>query len=49
MDIQLEKLELIKMIIETNNPIILRKIRDILTKEEKRKSSLSNKIKKDIK
>lgn len=49
MDIQLEKLELIKMIIETNNPIILRKIRDILTKEEKRKSSLSNKTKKDIK
>jgi len=49
MNIQLEKLELIKMIIETNNPIILRKIRDILTKEEKRKSSLSNKIKKDIK
>lgn len=49
MGIQLEKLELIKMIIETNNPIILRKIRDILTKEEKRKSSLSNKIKKDIK
>lgn len=49
MDIQLEKLELIKMIIETNNPIILRKIRDILTKEEKRKSALSNKIKKDIK
>ncbi|EJL66023.1 hypothetical protein [Flavobacterium sp. CF136] len=49
MGIQLEKLELIKMIIETNNPIILRKIRDILTKEEKRKSSSSNKIKKDIK
>ncbi|RKR09812.1 hypothetical protein C8C83_1462 [Flavobacterium sp. 90] len=32
MDIQLEKLEVAKLIMECNNPVILRKVREILEK-----------------
>jgi len=35
MDIQLEKLELIKMLADTENPAILKSIRKIFKKEEK--------------
>lgn len=35
MDIQLEKLELIKLLVETENPAILKSIRKILKKEQK--------------
>jgi len=49
MDIELEKIEIAKLIMECDNPIILRKVRDILEKGLNKKSSTSNKIKKDIK
>lgn len=35
MDIQLEKLELIKLLVETENPSVLKSIRKILKKEQK--------------
>jgi len=35
MDIQLEKLELIKLLAETENPVILKSIRKIFKKEQK--------------
>ncbi|GAA3725944.1 hypothetical protein GCM10022422_04090 [Flavobacterium ginsengisoli] len=35
MDIQLEKLELIKLLAETENPIIIKSIRKIFKKEQK--------------
>ncbi len=35
MDIQLEKLELMKLLLETNNPAVLEAIRNIFQKEEK--------------
>lgn len=35
MDIQLEKLELMKLLLETNNPTVLEAIRNIFQKEEK--------------
>jgi hypothetical protein len=35
MDIQLEKLELIKMLTEIENPAIIKSIKKILTKEKK--------------
>ncbi|KRD11033.1 hypothetical protein ASE21_04750 [Flavobacterium sp. Root901] len=35
MNIQLEKLELIKLLVETENPAILKSIRKILKKEHK--------------
>ena len=35
MDIQLEKLELIKMLTEIENPVIIKSIKKILTKEKK--------------
>lgn len=35
MDIRLEKLELMKMLIETENPSVLKAIRKIFQKEEK--------------
>jgi hypothetical protein len=49
MNIELEKSELMKKISDCNNPMILKQIRDVFTKYEKRKSSIINKIKKDIK
>ena len=35
MDIRLEKLELMKMLMETENPLVLQAIRKIFQKEEK--------------
>ena len=35
MDIQLEKLELIKLLLETENPSIIESIKDIFKKEKK--------------
>jgi len=49
MNIQLEKSKLMKLISDCNNPIVLKQIRNIFNKAEKRKSSLQNKIDKDIK
>ncbi|SDZ38590.1 hypothetical protein SAMN05444397_10642 [Flavobacterium aquidurense] len=49
MNIELEKIEVAKLIMECNNPIIIRKVREILEKGLNKKSSTPNKIKKDIK
>jgi hypothetical protein len=47
MDIELEKIEIAKLIMECDNPIILRKVRDILQKGLNK--NLLHKTKKDIK
>ncbi|MHC0444035.1 hypothetical protein ACWA1F_01410 [Flavobacterium sp. 3-218] len=49
MDIEAEKIEVAKLIMACDNPIILRKVRELLEKGLKKKASQSNKIKKDIK
>jgi len=49
MDINFEKLELIKMVIDINNPLVLKEMRQIFEESEKNKKSDPNKIKKDIK
>ena len=49
MNIELEKIEVAKMIMECNNLIIIRKVREILERGLNKKSSTPNKIKKDIK
>ncbi|WP_289664557.1 hypothetical protein [Flavobacterium panacagri] len=46
MDIELEKLEIEKWIMETDDPVMLRKVREIL---EKGLNKNSTEIKKDIK
>lgn len=49
MNIQLEKLELIKMLTEIENPAIIKSIKKILTKEKKDWwDDLTDKQKKDI-
>ncbi|CAA9198545.1 hypothetical protein FLA105534_02186 [Flavobacterium bizetiae] len=49
MGIKAEKIKVMKLIMECNNPIIIRKVREILEKGLNKKSSTPNKIKKDIK
>ena len=49
MDIELEKIEISKLIMECDNPIIIRKVREILEKGLKKNLQNPNKIKKDIK
>jgi hypothetical protein len=49
MGIKAEKIKVMKLIVECNNPIIIRKIREILENGLNKKSSRPNKIKKDIK
>lgn len=49
MDINLEKLKIKKWIMETDDPTMLRKVREILEKGINKNFQDPNKIKKDIK
>nr|WP_294782092.1 hypothetical protein [uncultured Flavobacterium sp.] len=49
MGIKKDKIDAISLLMATNNPAIIKKVREILKKGLNKKASSKNKIKKDIK